>query len=273
MFDPDDGNLLNSLGVCYAQMNRRKEAVECFQKACTSVEYQFSALYNLGMEQQLREEKREAMDSFEQALSLPVEDKREMAARDDICFQLAVLCTESGQHERAVELLLSWSEFKNDTEKGKKAARYLGESYYGLQKFKKAMRWLQRAMRYDEFDAEVLGLLGEIYLQENEGDDIALRFCEKSVELNPDSLRLKLGLAKAQLQCGDYRSALGNLQPCLRNKKIRSQALLQRGLLEVAQEQFRAAEKWFAKVIEHPGSDSGVKNEARHCLKQIKEQD
>ena len=35
-------------------------------------------------------------------------------------------------------------------------------------------------MRYDEYDAEVLGLLGEIYLQENEGDDIALRFCEKA---------------------------------------------------------------------------------------------
>ncbi len=268
--DPEDGNLLNSLGVCYAQMNRRRQAVQCFQRACTCAENQFSALYNLGMEQQLLEEKLEAMESFERALSLPVEDEREIGARDDICFQLAVLCSESGRYERAVELLLSWSEFKNDSRKGKKAARYLGESYYGLQKYTKAMKWLQRAMRYDEFDAEVLGLLGKIYLLENEGDDIALRFCEKSVELNPDSLSLKLGLAKAQIQCGDYSSALTTLQPCLRNKKIRSQALLQRGVLEAAQGKVRAAKKWFVKACEYPQGDSGVKKEARQYLKKLK---
>ncbi len=271
--DPGDCNLLNSLGVCHAQMNRRHDAVQCFEKACSSADDQFSALYNLGVEQLLLEEKKKAMQSFELALSLPVEDKREVGARDDICFQLAVLCTESGEYERAVELLLSWSEFKKESEKGKKAARYLGESYYGLKKYKKAMRWLQRAMRYDEFDAEVLGLLGEIYLQENEGDDIALRFCEKSVELNPDSLRLKLGLAKAQIQCGDFPSALKNLQPCLSNKKMRSQALLQRGLFEAAQGRVGAAEKWLVKACESPESDSGVKKEAKYYLNKLNTQD
>ncbi len=271
VLDPLNGNLLNSLGVCYAQMNRRRDAVDCFEKACTSAENQFAALFNLGMEQQFRDEKGEAICSFDRALALAVQGQDEENAREDMRFQLAVLCTEEGHYEKALKLFLSWSEFKKGGLAGKKAARYLGECYYGLGRYKEAMTWLQRGMRYDEFDADVLGLLGEIYLQENEGDDIGLRFCEKSVELSPDSLQLKIRLAKAQTHCGDFQAAVKTLQPCLRNKKTRAGALLQRGLLSLEKGHPAAAEKWFLKIIMYAESSGTIKTAARHHLEKMKQ--
>ncbi len=266
---PDNGNLHNSLGVCYAQMNRHKEAVDCFARACGSKEDQFMALYNLGLQQQLGRENVQAIDSFTQALALPVNEEKEEKARKDMAFRVAVLCAEQTRFEKALDLLLSWYKSEEDSRVSGRAARYLGISYHGLGKYREAMIWLQRAMRHDEFDAEVLGLLGEIYLRENEGDDIALRFCEKSVELNPDSLPLKLRLAKVQIHCGDFQAAVKSLQPCLRNKKVRSDALLQRGVICLEQKNLAAAEKWFRKIDSSVESDQEIHEQARHYLEKI----
>lgn len=258
ILDPDDGNLLNSLGVCYAQMNRHKSAVECFRKACRSKKDQFMALYNLGLEQQIQNENYQAIESFSEALALP-EEKGEEKARKDMSFQLAVLCIEEQQYQKGFELLMPWYQAEKEHGTGEKAIRYLGEACSGLGKTRDAMRYLQQALRHDEYDAEVLSLLGELYLKENEGDDIALRFCEKSVELNPDSLSLKLRLAKAQIQCGDFQAALKNLQPCLRNSIERPAALVQRGLLAQDLGRLREAEKWFMKAVACPNKKTITK--------------
>ncbi len=267
MLDPDDGNLLNSLGVCYAQMNRHKASVECFKKACRSREDQFMALYNLGLEQQIRNEKIPAIDSFSEALDLPEQDGEERA-RKDMSFQLGVLCVEAHRYKDGLDLLTPWYSSEKQQGRGGKALRFLGEACFGLGNHRDAVKYLQQAMRYDEYDGEVLGLLGEIYLKENEGDDIALRFCEKAVELNPDSLILQLQLAKAQLQCGDFLKCRKSLQACLRNKQTRPTALLQRGLLAYEQGQKRTAKQWFEKAESCIGTknDSEIKKTARYYL-------
>ncbi|MBU0943054.1 MAG: tetratricopeptide repeat protein [Proteobacteria bacterium] len=270
LLDPDNGNLLNSLGVCYAQMNRHKEAVDCFSKACKSKEDQFMALYNLGLEQQLKRENLQAIDSFTKGLALPMQEDRGGTARKDIRFQLAVLCIEEGQYENGLELLLSWYKSESESPGSGKAARYLGQSYYHLGNYREAMTWLQRAMRYDEYDAEVLGLLGELYLRENEGDDIALRFCEKSVELSPDSFTLKLRLSRAQIHCGDFQAAIRNLRPCLQNRKLRPAALLQRGVISLEQGDLAVAKKWFTKTVSCAGADPETVQQARHSLHKLK---
>jgi len=266
LLDSAEGNLLNSLGVCYAQMNRHKMAIDCFQTACQSKDDQFMALYNLGLEQQLNNDNEQAIHSFNEAFALP-EEEGEEKARQDMGFQLGVLCVKEKHYKQALEHLLPWYKAQRKTGKGENGLRYLGEAYYGLGKSRDAMKYLQQAMQYDEYDAEVLGLLGEIYLAENEGDDIALRFCEKAMELSPDSYNLKVKLASAQIQCGNFDSALINLQSCLRNKKIRPAALVQRGLLSQAQGKTKDAERWFLKAISCPGGDSKTVVAARNCLK------
>ncbi len=269
LLEPSNGNLLNSLGVCYAQMSKHKMAVDCFRMASESKEDQFMAFYNLGLEQQIQDENKQAIDSFTKGLALPEKDDEEKA-RKDMSFQLAVLCIEEKEYQKGLDILLPLYEIERAADGGYKAIRYLGEACYGLGRHRDAMKYLQQAMRYDEYDAEVLGLLGEIYLKENEGDDIALRLCEKAVELSPYSLSLKIRLAAAQIQCGDLETALQNLQPCLRNKKYRQAALLQRGLLSREQGQLRAAEKWFVKVEACPCGDFAIVHEARNVLKDLR---
>ncbi len=271
LLDPLDGNLLNSLGVCYAQMNRHKPAVSCFRRACVSKKDQFMALYNLGFEQKIISENDLAIKSFSEALALPKEEG-DGKARKDMSFQLAVLCIEEQQYEKGFDLLEPWYQAEKKGGAGEKAVRFLGEACCGLGKHRDAMKYLQQALRHDEYDAEVLSLLGEMYLKENEGDDIALRFCEKAVELNPDSLALKLRLAKAQIQCGDFKAALKNLQPCLRSRVVRSAALLQRGVVSLEQGKRMEAEKWFLKAATCPGDKTNIetKESARYYLKTLR---
>ncbi len=241
--DSKDGNLLNSLGVCYAQMNRHKDAVHCFERACKSKEDRFMALYNLGFELQQHNENRAAIITFTSALACPEVEEQE-TTRKDISFQLAVLCCSEKRYKKGLALLQPWYEIDPNG----KCLKYLGELHNGLGNSKKAMKYLQLAMRYDEYDAEVLGLLGELYLQENEGDDIALRFCEKAAELSPDSLSLKVRLAKAQTHCGDLGAAEKSLQPCLRNRGTRLAALRQKAVLAKEQGKNKAAARWQAKA-------------------------
>ncbi len=271
LLDPLDGNLLNSLGVCYAQMNRHKPAVQCFREACGSKKDQFMALYNLGLEQQIVNENDFAIDSFSEALALAKEEG-EGKARKDMSFQLAVLYIEEQQYQKGFDLLLPWYQAEKKGDAGEKALRYLGEACCGLGKHRDAMKFLQQALRHDEYDAEVLSLLGEMYLKENEGDDIALRFCEKAVELNPDSLPLKLRLAKAQTQCGDFQAALRNLQPCLRSRIVRPAALLQRGVLSHEQGKILEAEKWFRKAVAclSDKTDEDIRKSAADYLKKLR---
>ena len=71
------------------------------------------------------------------------------------------------------------------------------------------------------------------------------------MELSPDSLQLKIRLSKAQIQCGDYNTAVKTLSPCLRNKKSRLPALEVRAILAKEQGQLKAAAKWLQKAEKH----------------------
>ncbi len=269
--DPANGNLLNSLGVCYAQMNRHSLAVDCFQKACKSEDDKFMALYNLGIEQQIKNENQGAMASFCEALKSE-EKEGEEKARQDMRFQLGVLSLQGNLHKQALDYLVPWYSTQQKRGSADKGLRFLGEAYYGVGMFRDAMKYLQQALRFDEYDAEVLSLLGEVYLRENEGDDIGLRLCEKAVELNPDSLILKVRLAGAQIKCGDFHSAGKNLQSALRSKKSRPAALVQKGLLAREAGEFHDAEKWLLKVESCSDRDLKAETDARSYLKKWKTQ-
>jgi tetratricopeptide (TPR) repeat protein len=131
------------------------------------------------------------------------------------------------------------------------------------------MIWLQRAIRFDEFDADALSLLGEIYLANNEGDEIALKLCEKSVELNQMSPLLYLRLATAQIQCGYLESARENLKPCLRNKALQEEAGFQMGLLSWKRGQGKRARCWFSKTLAQTQAGTTRHTLAGHYLREI----
>jgi tetratricopeptide (TPR) repeat protein len=262
---PHDINLLNSLGVSYAMMNRHRAANDCFLKALTIKKDDFMSWYNLGLGRRMQGNIDGAVYSFEQAGECPLEDEHDTAeARRELPLQLGKLYCLTRQHQKALDTLLPWHDAANSAQGSGRALRYLGESCHGIGRIREAMSWLQRAIRYDEFDADALSMLGEIYLDNNEGDQIALKLCEKSVELNPTSPLFKLRLARAQVQLEHLATARETLRFCISNKGTKSAARFQMGLIYEKLGQKKRARHWFSSSLTtEEERDNWHKNKAR----------
>jgi len=257
LINPHDVNLLNSLGVGYAMLNRHNLATDCFLKALTIKKDDFMSWYNLGLERKLQGDITGAVESFEHALQCHSEEEQDTAiTRKELPLQLGKLYCQTGRYQETLDILLPWHGAEGGNPGAGRALRYLGESYHGVGRDREAMSWLQRAIRFDEFDADALSLLGAIYLENNEGDQIALKLCEKSVELNQASALFYLRLAKTQIQCGFLEAARNSLRPCLRDKKIADEAKFQMGLTYWRQGQKTRARHWFTKIIDHEKTET-----------------
>lgn len=229
--DGNDINLLNSLGVTYAMMERHRQAHQCFNMVLAIDPDNFMALYNLGLGEKNLGLHESAIARFERAVSMYPRNSEDTDNKNDLQFELGKLYCITGAYAKAAEILRPWHTRAAGTKKAGYACRFLGKSYHGLERYSEAMVWLQRALQFDGFDAEILGLLGEVYLEQGEGDEIALSLCEKSVELDPGDLGLRLGLAKVQMACGKLAAAKVNLRPCLRSKMLKEEARKQRALI------------------------------------------
>lgn len=263
LIEPHDVNLLNSLGVSYAMMNKHRLANDCFLKALTVKNDNFMSWYNLGLGYELQGNISGAVKSFEHAFKCHIDNEQDTAnVRAELPLQLGKLYCQTGRYQETLDILLPWHDKKSSVPGTGRALRYLGESFHGVGRDREAMIWLQRAIRFDEFDAEALSLLGEVYLENNEGDQIALNLCEKSVELNPTPPSFHLRLARAQVQCGYLEAARDTLRHCLRNKETKGAAEFQMGLICFRQGQKMRARHWFSKTINHEKTGSNWHKQA-----------
>jgi predicted Zn-dependent protease len=96
---------------------------------------------------------------------------------------------------------------------------------------------------------KAMNLLGRVYLEEREGNEIALSLCRKSVELEPSNLRYVLYLSEVLLQCGQYREARKNLYRCLKSRDCKMEAQQLLGESYAQEGQLRRAESWFKKIM------------------------
>jgi tetratricopeptide (TPR) repeat protein len=253
---PNDVNLLNSLGVSYAMMNRHTLANDCFLQALSIHDHNFMAWYNLGLGRELQNDLTGAVVAFERAYSCPLEGDKDTAnVRHELPLQLAKLYCQIGQYQKCLDILLPWhnaKQEKSDAGPASRALRFLGESFHGLGRTQEAIIALQRAIHFDECDADALSLLGEIYLDTNAGNQIALKLCGKSIELNPVPILFHLRLAKAMISCGYLETALVTLRPCLRDQKTKGAARVQMGLLYKKWGKNTTAIRWLNKALTQP---------------------
>ena len=152
-----------------------------------------------------------------------------------------------------------------------RALPYLGLAYYGLNEYEKAILWLQRALQYNEFDAESMGLLGLCYLLQKQGNDIALSLCEKSVEFAPENGTLQIYLARAQIACKLHDDAKVTLKKCLRRKATRSEAQLLSCLNFMEQGKLQRARYWFGKLSVNEISDSSLSKQVQRLHEELNE--
>ncbi len=268
--DPDNVNLLNSLGVAYADMDRHQLARKCFERVLSLDSKNFMALYNSGLEAELTGRPAEALAFFEEAFNLHCEDGDE-DIETDLQYRLGRLCSIEGRYEQAVDILLNWYNSSSQNVTNERALPYLGLAYYGLKEYRKAVTWLQRALQYNEFDAESMGLLGLCYLLLNEGNEIALSLCQKSVEFAPDNSILQIYLARAQIACKLHDDAKITLRKCLRHKATRLEAQLLSSMNFKEQGKFKRARYWLEKISEDEIVDKDIAKQTQRLHEELNE--
>lgn len=265
-----DVNLHNSLGVALAMMNKLSSALQSFQRGLAIDGHSFMALYNLGLGEQASDRKAEALQYLEKALQhySPEDDGKELVG--DLILQLGTISCELGKYAAALAYLVRWQEENSTTQSAGRVYYYLGEAYYGVKNTGKAMEALQRALRFDELDDRAMNLLGRIYFEEGEGDEIALSLCRKSVELEPGNVRYMLNLAEVLLRCGAPQEAKENLYRCLKNQDCKMEAQLLLGRTYTLEKQYRRAESWFLKVMQQENHRPDLYGKAIKGLQKIR---
>jgi tetratricopeptide (TPR) repeat protein len=253
--DEGNVNLHNSLGVTFTMMNRLSAAMICFEKALELDENSFMALYNIGLGELHHDRKKTAIIYFKKALDCIYEDGSDdgPALKKDLRRQIGILASETGDHQLALDYLLPWYESSFSKRYRERVTFNIGRSYYGLRQNRKAMEWLQRALRNNEYDDRAMHFLGKVYHEEGEGDEIALSLCRKSLELDPDNTFYLLELAHLQFHCGMISDACDNLKKCLKSGelKLEAQLFLTRCYLKTGHH--RKALNWFNKVDAEDG--------------------
>jgi tetratricopeptide (TPR) repeat protein len=219
--EPDNANLLNSMGEAYAQMNKTKKSRSFFEEIIKSDPKHYMALFNLGITYLPSGEYERAIEFFEKALSVS-EKTAEANQRNDLLLQLGKLYCRTGRYKKAVRL------FEKEKITGKAVSmipgrnallRYLGEAYMGTGSNKKAIIALQQAISYNSHDAYALSMLGELYARENQGDDIALSLCQQAVNIDDRHWKHWYRLGWIRYKMALYEPALEALRECLRRER------------------------------------------------------
>ncbi|RJX30608.1 MAG: hypothetical protein C4531_08765 [Desulfurivibrio sp.] len=243
--DPANINLLNSMAVTLAQMNLYRRAIPLFQQALALEPANFMALYNLGFAFLATDEEDRAMENFEKALAVQDDNF-------DLLLQLGKLYCKAGRWASAVAVLRRGEQVGpggvRDISHGA-VHRYLGEAYKGLGENGRAISCLQKAARHNPRDAAALSMLGELFLLEKQGDEIALALCRQAVELADDDWRHWSRLATVQAGRGEYDDALRALRRALVLDGRNSRLLIQLGGLYEKRGKTGLAEKIYGKIL------------------------
>ena len=227
---PRDVNLLNSLGVTYALMNMTEMAFDAFRQVLDIEPDNFMALYNKGLGEKKLKQYEKAVNSFTRALSaFKNNDEDQRASLAELQFQLGVCHFRIGNYPECIKQLKKWYKQRKGEPGSDRCFRYIGISYFHVEQFKESAKWLQRALVTNQSDGEALSMLGTVYLQTGEGNDIALNLCQRSVEMEPDNGEYKIRYAHALAMSQKYDQALEILANCTRSKKFKI-----KGWLEIA---------------------------------------
>jgi len=202
--DPDNVNILNSLGACYGHLERLDEAARLFGRAVELAPDDFMAWYNLGQVRRRLGRPQEAVSALDRAVEIKPDDFA-------VLFSLGQLHLSQGRPQAAAE----W--FQRAAQAPRAAPviqRWLGEAYARLDRDEEARQAFKAAVKTNPADTASLSWLGQLYLNRAGDREVALSLTRQAVDLEPES--------------GLYRSRLG-------------WALLKNGAPDQALAQFRAA--------------------------------
>jgi tetratricopeptide (TPR) repeat protein len=242
---PGDVNLINSLGVALVECNRERQAAECFQDVLRQDPDNYMALVNLGHARQTLGDKAGALACFERAYQAHAQDE---SAGQELFLPLGRLYAELGRHDQAVVILEHWRD-RPGSDREFLLFRLLGESYMEDGRPGDAVKACQRALRLFPQDSVSLSILGLLYVEQGEGDELGLSLCNKALSLdnfNPGHWRR---LSRALLRLGNSAEAFEAGKQCLRLRRNDIEGLLQLGDVYSAMGRAKSAKKCFTQAL------------------------
>lgn len=176
---PDEPNLLNSLGVCYGHLGQMDQAMAYFERALAAAPDDFMAHYNLGYALMGQGRLSEARQRLEASLALQPDHA-------DTLFQLGRLAQGEGRLAEALDL---FSRAAQQPECRVAVHRHLGEALAAAGRLAEAEESFHKAVKLNPNDAAALASLAEMYLHRGANLEIALSLARKARELEPAAAR------------------------------------------------------------------------------------
>lgn len=196
--NPNDINVLNSLGVCYGYMHQLEEAKGCFEKVLSQNPDNMMAYFNQGFAQYMSGNKKEALENFQKASELEPDNF-------DPLFQLGKTALELNLIEDARQALKKAAECANSRPV---VHRYLGEVFLAENNTDKAVEALQAALRHNARDSISMSQLAALYMDRGTDLEVALSLAGQSVSIDPANPTFRERLARALVQTGELERAL-----------------------------------------------------------------
>jgi tetratricopeptide (TPR) repeat protein len=260
--DPENINLLNSLGETYAQMNRHRQAKYYFSEVLKLDQLNYMALFNSGVASVMLGEEESAINFFEKGLRIGVNGKAQGESGVEkgdaypkhlgLFFQLGRLYCRKKMFEDAVPLLeQSVSLVAAEPEWGSSCLvrRTLAEAYKGCGENKKAISILQTVLNLNPYDSDALSMLGELYELEGQGDDIALSLCLKAVEIDENRSEYFYRVARIYYKLNRLEEADEVIRKSLKLKRKNLDALFLAGLISQKLGRKRDALRKYTSVL------------------------
>lgn len=264
-------NLHNSLGVTLAMMDRLRAAKEQFRAALALDSKNFMAHYNLALGLQATGQSEDALACLLSAWDCMTDEQN--GQRMELTLQIGILLATTGKTLEALDWLQPWLLENPGHPSVGKVHFQIGKAHHAMGNGRLAMAALQRALRYDEMNPEAIHLLGELYLQEGEGGEVAYALAAKSVELEPGNSRYLLGYARSLVACGRFEEAKPVVERCLKSSVMRPKAYLVRAEMEGAMNNLTKALHSYKKIKELKNIDRSLQEAAiageRACRKKL----
>ena len=247
---PDDKDLLNSLGVALAEVNRHREAIGCFSSVLNSWPDNHMALVNKGMSCRILGRNSEAIQCFEKALLAPDHQKQ---ASIEVYLQLGRMYCQNEQYDKAVSLLTQWRHNREEPDEFM-FFRLMGEACLGAGQNKEAIGFLQKSLQLYPRNADSLSMLGLLYILEGEGEDVGLSLCQRAVLMDEAEPAHLYRMAMARYALEQYDQALLLVRQVVQRQKNNDRAVLLRGQIYEKMGQVRKACQSYQRVLVLPGA-------------------
>lgn len=196
--NPEDLNLLNSLGVCYGYLNNVDDALSTFSRVIEIDPDNLMAHFNIGFALAAANRPEDALENFRKASAADPENF-------DVLFQIGKINLELDRVDDALESFEKAAALKN---KKPIIYRYLGQTLLKAEKSAEAIDAFKAAVRNDPEDAPSLSQLGVLFLQGERDTDIALSLIRQAVEQDQTNSLFRQRLARALTAAGSLEQAV-----------------------------------------------------------------